>query len=653
MYRQLFGFKKNPFKQPTDHERLFLGRHHEEALAHLTYAVMECEGFSVVTGESGVGKTTVCRSFLERLDQEVVAAYIAAMTGLGPLQLLKAINAEFKARSDVGTIKDLTDALNAFLIQKKLEGRKVALFIDDAQLLSTAALEQVRLLSNLETTRDKLLQIVLIGRPALSKMLGAPSLRQIGQRVSVNYFISPLDYEETVAYIQHRISISSTGPPVRFDQAAIRPVYKFTKGIPRKINIACDRILTTAYKYRERTVTKKTVKDVLRQWHKGPDPALYYLFRQKLPAIAIAGVLMLAAVASSMYLFGGKKTESPTVAIGPKTDRPAPLMPSQPPSAPAQAESVATTAPPEKMRPAEPAQKKSVAAVDQPVPLKPSQPPSASAQAETVATTPPPEKMRPAEPAQKKSEVAVDQPAPRKPSQPPSAPVQAETVATTAAPEKMRPTEPAQKKSAAAVDQPAPRKPSQPPPAPVQAETVATTAAPEKMRPAEPAQKKSAAAVDQPALRKPSQPPPAPVPAETVATTPPPEKMRPAELAQKKGEAAKDKGQLLAVLDSLRLQHNLDQVEATAAVGSEPSAELTYSVQVGAFLLSINAQQRVNQLKSKGYTPRIIAVTDPQGRIWFTVRIGDFQTLEQAQKQADEFTAREKKASVVRPYNLY
>ena len=129
--------------------------------------------------------------------------------------------------------------------------------------------------------------------------------------------------------------------------------------------------------------------------------------------------------------------------------------------------------------------------------------------------------------------------------------------------------------------------------------------------------------------------------------------MRPAELAQKKGEAAKDKGQLLAVLDSLRLQHNLDQVEATAAVGSEPSAELTYSVQVGAFLVAINAQQRVNQLKSKGYTPRIIAVTDPQGRIWFTVRIGDFQSLEQAQKQADEFTAREKKASVVRPYNLY
>jgi type II secretory pathway predicted ATPase ExeA len=565
MYRQLLGFKKNPFRQPTDSERLFLGHHHEEALAHLTYAVMEGEGFSVITGERGVGKTTVCRSFVERLNQEVVAAYIAAMTGLGPLQLLKAINAEFKACSDIDTIKDLTDALNAFLIQKKREGKKVALFIDDAQLLSTAALEQVRLLSNLETTRDKMLQIVLIGRPALSKMLGAPSLRQIGQRVSVNYFISPLDYEETVAYIQHRISIFSSGPPVRFDQAAIRPIYKFTKGIPRKINIACDRILTAAYRYRERTITKKTVKDVLRQWHKGPDLALDGLFRQKLPAIAIVGVLILTAVVSSIYLFGGKKTETPTVAIGLKTDRPAPLMPSQPPPA--------------------------------------------KAQAEPVATTPPPEKIRPAEPAQKKNEAATDQPAPGNPPQPPPAPTQAETVAATVPPEKMQPAEPAQIKSDTAPDQSVPLKPSQSPPAPVQVET--------------------------------------------VAATPPPEKMQPAEPAQKKNEAAADKGQLLAVLDSLRLQHNLGQVEATTAVGSEPSAELTYSVQVGAFLVAMNAQQRVDQLKSKGYTPRIIAVTDPQGRIWFTVRIGDFQSLEQAQKQADEFTAREKKASVVRPYNLY
>jgi cell division protein FtsN len=173
------------------------------------------------------------------------------------------------------------------------------------------------------------------------------------------------------------------------------------------------------------------------------------------------------------------------------------------------------------------------------------------------------------------------------------------------------------------------------------------------MQPAEPAQKKSAAAIVQAAPRKPSQPTPETAEAEPVATTALPEKMRPEDPAQKNSEAAADKGQLLAVLDSLRSQHNLDQVEATTAVGSEPSAESTYSIQVGAFLVAMNAQQRANQLKRKGYAPRIMAVTDPQGRIWFTVRIGNFPTLEQAQKQADEFTAREKKASAVRPYNLY
>jgi type II secretory pathway predicted ATPase ExeA/cell division protein FtsN len=526
---------------------------------------MEGEGFSVITGESGVGKTTVCRSFLERLSQKVVAAYIAAMTGLGPLQLLKAINAEFKVHSDTDTIKDLTDALNAFLIQKKREGRKVALFIDDAQLLTTAALEQVRLLSNLETTRDKLLQIILIGRPALSRMLGAPSLRQIGQRVSVNYFISPFDYEETVTYIQHRISISSAGPPVRFDQAAIRPIYQFTKGIPRKINIACDRILTAAYKYRERIITKKTVKDVLRQWHKGPAPSLIYLYRQKLPVIAIAGVLMLVAIASSMYLFGGKKTKSPTLVIEPHSGRPAPPIPSQSPTVATEAEPVATTAPAEKAPPAETARKNSAAEGVQTAPRTPLQPPLQTAEAEPAAATAPAEKAPPAETAQKNSAAEDVQTAPRTPLQPPLQTAEAEPAAATA----------------------------------------------------------------------------------------PAEKASPAETAQKNSAAAADKSPFLAMLDSLRSQHNMDQVETTTAVGSEPSAESTYSIQVGAFLLAINAQQRANQLKSKGYAPRIMAVTDPQGRIWFSVRIGNFPTLEQAQKQADEFTAREKKASAVRPYNLY
>jgi cell division protein FtsN len=217
----------------------------------------------------------------------------------------------------------------------------------------------------------------------------------------------------------------------------------------------------------------------------------------------------------------------------------------------------------------------------------------------------------------------------------------------------MQPTEAAQKKSAAAVVQAAPRKPSQPTPETAEAEPVTATAPPEKMRPEEPPQKKSAVAIVQAAPRKPSQPTPETAEAEPVVATAPPEQVRPEDPAQKNSEAAADKGQLLAMLDSLRSQHNLDHVEATTAVGPEPSAEATYSIQVGAFLVAKNAQQRTIQLKRKGYAPRIMAVTDPQGRIWFTVRIGNFPTLEQAQKQADEFTAREKKASAVRPYNSY
>ena len=301
MYRQLYGFTKHPFRHPTDPERLFLGRHHEEALAHLAYAVMEGEGFTVITGDSGVGKTAVSRSFVKRLHQDAVAAFMTATAGLSPLQLLKNISAAYKLPSTLGTIKDLTDGLNDYLIAKKRAGQKVALFIDDAHVLSDEALEQVRLLSNLETTRDKLLQIVLIGRPTLSEMLAAPSLRQIGQRVSVNYFINPLDDEETAAYVQHRISISSAGPPVRFDQAALRTVYKTSQGIPRRINIACDRILTLAAQGRERTIGEKTAKAALAPRPKEPRTWWPAVPRRYVPLFCGMALLMLLALAAAAF----------------------------------------------------------------------------------------------------------------------------------------------------------------------------------------------------------------------------------------------------------------------------------------------------------------------------------------------------------------
>ncbi|MGD8664272.1 MAG: AAA family ATPase, partial [Desulfobacterales bacterium] len=208
MFLPYFNFKENPFNLTIDLAYLYLGHHHEEANAHLTYAVSEGEGFIVITGERGVGKTTVCRSFLEGLGENVETAYIDRSTS-NPQKLLLYINAEFKIRSKTATIKDLADALNEFLMQQRIEGKKVAVFIDDAHQLNSDVLEQVRLISNLETTKDKLLQLVLIGEPKLSVMLNSNELRQIGQRVSVGYCIDPLTYDETLGYIQHRLTIAS------------------------------------------------------------------------------------------------------------------------------------------------------------------------------------------------------------------------------------------------------------------------------------------------------------------------------------------------------------------------------------------------------------------------------------------------------------
>ena len=246
MFLPYFNFKENPFNLTIDPAYLYLGRHHEEANAHLTYAVSEGEGFIVITGERGVGKTTVCRSFLEGLDRNVETAYIDRSTS-DPQKLLLYITAEFKIRSATERIKDLADALNEFLIQKKLEGKKVAVFIDDAHKLNREVLEQVRLISNLETSKDKLLQLVLIGEPELSEMLNSNELRQIGQRVSVGYCIGPLTHDETVGYIQHRLTIASKGPPVRFDRKAVHRIFKYSRGIPRNINVACTQALDIAY----------------------------------------------------------------------------------------------------------------------------------------------------------------------------------------------------------------------------------------------------------------------------------------------------------------------------------------------------------------------------------------------------------------------
>ncbi len=269
MYNAYFGFREKPFKLVPNPEYLFLSRSHEEALAHLNYAISQGDGFVEITGEVGTGKTTLCRAFLESLDDRTVAAYIFNPK-LGPKQLMRSISDEFGVQYKSDDTKDLIDKLNHFLLQKKRERKKVIIVIDEAQNLSKTVLEQLRLLSNLETNREKLLQIILVGQPELAAMLDSHDLRQIGQRISLRYQISPLSLKETQEYIQYRLNIASQKRLPLFDPAAIRQIYAYSKGIPRVINIACDRALIAAFGTHQRKVTRRIANAALSEMtHRG------------------------------------------------------------------------------------------------------------------------------------------------------------------------------------------------------------------------------------------------------------------------------------------------------------------------------------------------------------------------------------------------
>ena len=265
MYKKFFGFKERPFQLVPNPEYLFLSRSHEEALAHLTYGGYEGDGFVEITGEVGTGKTTLCRVFLENLDSGTVAAYIFNPK-LDALQLLKAITDEFGLDSSADNTKELIDTLNRFLIEKKRKGQKVIVIIDEAQNLSKSVLEQLRLLSNLETTTSKLLQIFLVGQPELAEMLDSAELRQLGQRISLSSHIVPLSSRETRDYIEHRIHVASAQTPLaKFTRAAIRRIYRFSGGIPRLINIACNRALLTAFGLGQHTVSARIADISIRE----------------------------------------------------------------------------------------------------------------------------------------------------------------------------------------------------------------------------------------------------------------------------------------------------------------------------------------------------------------------------------------------------
>ncbi|GAB6097554.1 AAA family ATPase [Desulfatiferula olefinivorans] len=262
MYKKFFGFKERPFQLVPNPAYLYLSKCHEEALAHLTYAIAQGDGFVEIVGEVGTGKTTLCRVFLESLTSEVEAAYIFNPK-LDSIQLLKAVNDDFGIDSRPDNIKDLIDILNRFLLKKKAEGKKIILLIDEAQNLTAEVLEQLRLLSNLETTTSKLLQIILVGQPELGRILDSYELRQLGQRITLSCRLLPLSLVETLEYIRHRLYVASGRSTTKFTSGAIREVFGYSRGIPRLINIVCDRSLLTAYVLASPKITRAIVRKAI------------------------------------------------------------------------------------------------------------------------------------------------------------------------------------------------------------------------------------------------------------------------------------------------------------------------------------------------------------------------------------------------------
>lgn len=264
MYESFYGLSGKPFNLTPDPRFLYLSDKHREAFAHLLYGIQNRSGFIMVAGEIGTGKTTLCRSLLNQLDTETEVAFVFNPF-LSSEELLRKINEEFGIPTRAITVKGLIDELNGYLLERAAQNKNCVLVIDEAQNLDVPVLELIRLLSNLETETQKLLQIVLIGQPELSEKLDLPELRQLNQRITARYHLKPLSFQETLQYIAFRLSVAGGRRKVRFTRGAIKQVYKQSKGTPRVINALCDRALLIGYTRETFTITSGIVKQAARE----------------------------------------------------------------------------------------------------------------------------------------------------------------------------------------------------------------------------------------------------------------------------------------------------------------------------------------------------------------------------------------------------
>ena len=264
MYEAFFGLSEKPFALTPNPRFVFQSEQYRAAEQSLLYGIAQKEGFMLVTGAPGTGKTTLCRDLLEKLDTEKHRVALIFNPFFSGVEMLQALHAEF-GLGEAGTTsrKDLLDRLNAYLLQQLANGRTCIAIFDEAQHLSTEFLEQIRVLSNLETNQEKLIQIILVGQPELLDLIRTPQMAQLDQRVSVRCTLRHLSLDEIGRYIAHRLNVAGARGSVRFDDAGIRLIHAATGGVPRLINLTCDRALLAGYSEQSRNITVAHVKQAV------------------------------------------------------------------------------------------------------------------------------------------------------------------------------------------------------------------------------------------------------------------------------------------------------------------------------------------------------------------------------------------------------
>ncbi|MHC1697019.1 MAG: AAA family ATPase [Geobacteraceae bacterium] len=318
MYSSFFGFKEKPFTITPNPRFIFLSKNHKEAFAHLLYGIDTHAGFIELTGEVGTGKTTVLRSLLNQLGSDTYRTALIFNPSLSAIELLQNINHEYGIPCEEQNNPLLLQVLNQFLLQQNAAGRTVVLVIDEAQNLAPQVLEQIRLISNLETEKDKLIQIVLVGQPELREKLKKTELRQLSQRITVRYHLCPMDLNDTVEYIEHRLEVAAGQSNEIFSAGALKRIFRFSGGLPRLINVVCDRALLIAYTKGSREVTARMISAAIADVKKEEPRA----FPLRVMRYLAAGAVLVLAVCGLYGIFGGQIVPPEIIASSAGTARP-------------------------------------------------------------------------------------------------------------------------------------------------------------------------------------------------------------------------------------------------------------------------------------------------------------------------------------------